>query len=212
MSSDAQPGNTKYIVLCLGLLIGFVVGFVMLLSSLPINEGVSGYDAYASKPAPRQQQRFDFYNYLPDAGRREPRAVAPEPAPAAATQELVVASVSPAAVTAPATRVVPANAQIVSPEYDRSGAQYAEVPANYTAQQSFFLQAGRFIEHQQAQAMRAQVLLLGLDAFIVTRVEADGATAHRVRVGPYFDQNLLTEAKKRLRRGGINYEIVRVTG
>ncbi len=211
MAADSQPGNTKYIVLCLGLLIGFVVGFVMLLSSLPINQGVSGYDAYASKPATVQQNSYDFYKYLPGAGERS--APVPDQDSVGNNTPLQMAAVTgtaPAAVE-PATRVVPANAQIVKTQ-DSNATQYAEVPANYTAQQSYFLQAGRFGQHQQAQAMRAQVLLLGLDAFIVTRVEADGATAHRVRVGPYFDQNLLTEAKKRLRRGGINYEIVRVTG
>jgi predicted RNA polymerase sigma factor len=33
-----------------------------------------------------------------------------------------------------------------------------------------------------------------------------------VRIGPFFDQGRLTNAKKRLRDGNIPYEIIRVTG
>ena len=100
---------------------------------------------------------------------------------------------------------------------DRANAQnltsgYTEVPANFKKSQSFYLQAGNFNDQANAEAMRAQVLLLGLEAFIVTREEADGTIRHRVRVGPYKDQNLLTEAKKRMRRGGVSYNVVRVTG
>ncbi len=210
MASKAESGNAKYIVLCLGLLIGFVVGFVLLLSSLPVNNNLADYDPYATEPVATQQNEFDFYNFLDG----QPSPAAPKPVPVPVVPPPDQDQPLPgqhsigqytASVPAPTTTVVPANAQIANPAF-------TEVPANYSAQQSYFLQAGRFIEHNEAQTMRAQVLMLGLDAFIVTRVEADGSTAHRVRVGPYFDQNILTEAKKRLRRGGINYEIIRVTG
>lgn len=192
--------SAKYVVLCLGLLIGFVIGFVLLLSYIPVRDGV---DAYATKVDTRDKQQFDFYKYLPGNARHEPPTdVRVQPHPVAKTkvpkEEIIV--------NKPITATVPANAQIV-----HQSPQYTEVPANYH-RESYYLQAGRFGHPQDAHALRAQVLLLGLDAFIVTRVEADGATAHRVRVGPYFDQNMLTEAKKRLQNGGIAYEIVRVTG
>lgn len=187
--------GTNSIILCLGLLIGFVVGFVLLLSNLPVDSGLTEYDAYESEPVAKKESRFDFYQLLPD------RALTPEPE--RIPEPKVTIAQAP---IEPATRVVPANAQIVKPVYQ-------EVQANFsTPQQSWFLQAGKYLRHEDAQTMRAQVLLLGLEAFIVTREEAEGITAHRVRVGPYYDQHLLTEAKKRLRRGGINYEIVRVTG
>jgi cell division protein FtsN len=74
------------------------------------------------------------------------------------------------------------------------------------------LQAGNFREPGDAERARAAVLLLGLEAFIVTRQDASGATGHRVRVGPFFDQNRLVEAKQRLRGANIRYDIIRVTG
>jgi len=199
MASAAKNENgflgTHSIILCLGLLVGFVVGFVLLLSNLPVDNGLTEFDAYESEPVAKKESKFDFYQLLPSRVQTPEPVRIPEP-------EVTIAQ----APIEPATRVVPANAQIVNPTYQ-------EVPANFAApQQSWFLQAGKYLRHQDAQTMRAQVLLLGLEAFIVTREEAEGITAHRVRVGPYYDQHLLTEAKKRLQRGGINYEIVRVTG
>ncbi|MBX2824995.1 MAG: SPOR domain-containing protein [Gammaproteobacteria bacterium] len=201
MSKETGAAGTQSIILCLGLLVGFVVGFVLLLSNLPVHDGMAEYDAYKSEPTKTVKNEFDFYQLLPD------QVQAPEPV---RQPEAVVAATR----IEPATRVVPANAQIINPSYANQPAPaYAEVPANYAEPtQSWFLQAGKYLRHEDAQTMRAQVLLLGLEAFIVTREEAEGITAHRVRVGPYYDQHLLTEAKKRLRRGGINYEIVRVTG
>jgi len=195
---EAESTTTKFIVLCLGLLIGFVVGFVLLLSSLPVDNGLADYDAYESNvDTASSAGRFDFYKLLPN------KVIRPDPVPVAVGEAAQPESIQPA------TRVVPANAQIVDPKYREVQAKFRD---NQTPAQRYFLQAGKFQQHEQAQSMRAQVLLLGLEAFIVTRQEADGSTAHRVRVGPYFDQNILTEAKKRLNRGGINYEIVRVTG
>lgn len=194
---ESDAAATKFIVLCLGLLIGFVVGFVLLLSSLPVENGLADYDAYSSDSETASSSQFDFYKLLPN------KVIRPDPPPVAVSKS------AQSDLIQPATRVVPANAQIVDPKYREVQAKYG---GEQGLDQRYFLQAGKFQNHEQAQSMRAQVLLLGLEAFIVTRQEADGSTAHRVRVGPYFDQNILTEAKKRLSRGGINYEIVRVTG
>lgn len=201
MSKETGAAGTQSIILCLGLLVGFVVGFVLLLSNLPVNDGMAEYDAYKSEPVVSTKNKFDFYELLPE--RIQPPEPVRQPETVVTAQKIE-----------PATRVVPANAQIINPTYTNQPAPaYAEVQANYAEPtQSWFLQAGKYLKHGDAQTMRAQVLLLGLEAFIVTREEAEGITAHRVRVGPYYDQHLLTEAKKRLRRGGINYEIVRVTG
>lgn len=199
-SSDSGKHNSTLIVLTLGLLIGFVAGFVLILSSLPVDNGLANFDVRQTEVDSAQSKKvFDFYDLLASrVDRPETQAQ-----PAASTRTPGRQRVAP---HDPGTRVVPANAQII-----RTG--YQELPANFDGvQQSYFLQAGRFNRYDEARSMRAQVLLLGLEAFIVTREEADGSTAHRVRVGPYYDEHLLTEAKKRLKRGSINYEIVRVTG
>jgi len=89
---------------------------------------------------------------------------------------------------------------------------YAEIPASSIGQESYYLQAGSYRGVDDAERARAALLLLGFEAFIVKRQDAAGVIGHRVRIGPFFDQNRLTDAKKRLRRGNVTYDIIRVTG
>ena len=217
MATSSEPFGHKFLVMLLGLLIGFVIGFVVLLSRLPVDDSLANFQARESfrLPAARVQEKEDykFYEVLPNQIEKPPRVdvrqqeVQP-PEIKVVERKPVVAPSSPGVNTrtiTPATRTVPANAQ------NLGGDGYTEVPASYKKNQSYFLQAGSFSDVQSAEAMRAQVLLLGLQAFVVQREEPGGGIRHRVRVGPYQALDLLTEAKKRLKRGGIRYEIVRVT-
>ncbi len=73
---------------------------------------------------------------------------------------------------------------------------------------SYFLQVGSFQEAEQADRMKAQVLLLGLDVDIQT-VTVNGERWHRVRIGPYADQAKLGAAQRRLRENDIDYLVLR---
>lgn len=217
----AEPASVKYLVLALGLLVGFVIGFVMLLASLPVDDALVSYTAREAQTRitgnseNSGKAEYKFYEILPQkvvpaASRRDPGT-----AEVVDTANVVSASVEKPATTkvvvpapgnrviTPATRVVPANAQNL-------GHGYTEVPANYKSL-SYYLQAGKYQTPEQAHEMRARILLLGLQPFIVTREEPGGKIRHRVRVGPYQDPDLLTEAKRRLHRGNIHYEVVKVT-
>ncbi len=222
MASSSEPFGHKFLVMLLGLLIGFVIGFVVLLSRLPVDDSLANLQAREALRLPaalvqKKEEDYKFYEVLPNQIEQPPlRVEATEPAvsrPEIKVVERRADIVVPAnalpvnnRTITPATRPVPANAQ------NLGGGGYTEVPASYKQNQSYFLQAGSFSDIQSAQAMRAQVLLLGLQAFVVEREEPGGGIRHRVRVGPYQALDLLTEAKKRLKRGGIRYEIVRVTG
>ena len=111
----------------------------------------------------------------------------------------------------PATRVVPAGAQRLD-RRSLAAENYRQIPTSALGQESYYLQAGNFREPGEAERARAVVLLLGLDAFIVTRRGSDGTTGHRVRIGPFFDSARLAEAKQKLSDGNIDYELIRVTG
>lgn len=207
-----EPASQKFLVLVLGLLVGFVIGFVLLLSRLPVDDSRAGLKARETIAEPRRAERFSFYDLLP--AQSEPsvvRSTARQSAPVVQIVEREPPAFKPEASTnrtiAPATRTVPPNAQNLS---DR----YRVVEANYSdaGSRSYFLQVGNFGSNAEAQSMRAQVTLLGLQAFVVEREEPGGLVRHRVRVGPFTELGLLTEAKKRLKRGDIRYEIVRVTG
>jgi len=198
-SESDSAGNSRYFILALGLLVGFVIGFVMLLSRLPVDSSLSDYQPTQVLGYENQgNQNYDFYTVLPDQ----------------ADGNLPVQEVAPlqrAAVIKPATRVVPGNAQNTQVR-NLAAETYAEIPASSIGQESYYLQAGSYNAATDAERMRAAVLMLGFEAFIVKRQDASGSVGHRVRIGPFFDQTRLTEAKKRLRRGNVPYDIIRVTG
>jgi len=196
-----EPANTRFFVLALGLLVGVVIGFVMLLARLPVDSALADFGTADSSGETRPADGFEFYTVLAERRAADPVYAATAPVEPAA----------PAVVIPPATRVVPGSVQSFNGRA-LAAESYAEIPASSLGQESYFLQAGNFRAPDDAERARAAVLLLGLDAFIVTRQDSTGATGHRVRIGPFFDQGRLTEVKKRLRAARINYEIIRVTG
>lgn len=71
-----------------------------------------------------------------------------------------------------------------------------------TAATPYVLQAGAFQASGDAEAVKARVALLGLNA----RVESasiNGKTMYRVRMGPYATASELAEAKSKLSNGGL---------
>lgn len=69
--------------------------------------------------------------------------------------------------------------------------------------ESYFLQAGSFRNLADADALKANLALLGVEAKIQS-VSAGGDTWHRVRLGPYGDLNQLDQVRARLRQNNIN--------
>ena len=203
-----EKGNTRVFVLALGLLVGFVIGFVILLANLPVDTTLSDVEvARANSPAAIEKRNdFEFYTMLADSADR-PAEVTTRPESTGSVIEVK----APERVIVPATRVVPGSAQNLN-RRNVASEVYAEIPAANYGQESYFLQTGNYRDAAEAERRRAQVLLLGLDAFIVTREEPNGGVGHRVRVGPFVDQSRMVDAKKRLRQGKVLYDIIRVTG
>lgn len=205
-----EKGNTRVFVLALGLLVGFVIGFVILLANLPVDTTLSDAEiARANSPAAVEKRKdFQFYTLLSESANR-PAAVTTRPE--STTGNAVEVKAPEARVITPATRVVRGDAQNLN-RRNVASEVYAEIPAANYGQESYFLQTGNYRDAAEAERRRAEVLLLGLEAFIVTREEATGGVGHRVRVGPFVDQGRMIDAKKRLRRGKVQYDIIRVTG
>lgn len=199
-SNSGEASNSRYFVLALGLLVGFVIGFVMLLARLPVDSSLSDYhptQVFGKDIA--ANDNYEFYSVLPEQVNENLPVVTD------------VSSARQQRVIQPATRIVAGNMQNTQ-RRNLAAETYAEIPASSIGQESYYLQAGSYLAADDAERMRASVLMLGFEAFIVKRQDAAGAVGHRVRIGPFFDQGRLTEAKKRLRRGNVSYEIVRVTG
>lgn len=103
--------------------------------------------------------------------------------------------------------------QVSTPRQVATPAPPAEAPAPPPAaaagkQGTYYLQAGAFRAESDAEAMRARVLMLGLNA----RVEAatvNGTTLHRVRVGPFKGLDDMNQARSRLGSEKIETSVVR---
>jgi cell division protein FtsN len=74
---------------------------------------------------------------------------------------------------------------------------------------TYFVQAGAFRSLTEADAHRAKLSLMGLDAKISEREQA-GRLVYRVRLGPYDDKEVAENAKARLDKNGIETALVRV--
>jgi cell division protein FtsN len=82
----------------------------------------------------------------------------------------------------------------------------AAAPADAGAR--LMLQTGAFKSAQDADAMRARLALLGLDAR-VTQVQQEGATVlYRVRIGPYRELDDLSGIRRTLSENGIEAQLV----
>lgn len=68
----------------------------------------------------------------------------------------------------------------------------------------YFLQAGSFRQRSEADRVRAQIILMGLDARLEDAKLANGEVWHRVQVGPFTDQSRLAQAERTLSGNGFS--------
>jgi cell division protein FtsN len=74
---------------------------------------------------------------------------------------------------------------------------------------SYFVQAGAFRTAEDAEAQRAKLGLMGINAKVTEREQA-GRTVWRVRVGPYQNKGDADKTKERLDGSGFETALVRV--
>jgi len=73
----------------------------------------------------------------------------------------------------------------------------------------YFVQAGAFRSNDDAEAQRAKLSLMGVDAKVTEREQA-GRTVYRVRAGPFNKKDDADRLKERLDSGGLETALVRV--
>jgi cell division septation protein DedD len=106
----------------------------------------------------------------------------------------------------------PAQAVTPAPIEDKSapapGAALPSVASAADGGARLMLQTGAFKSAQDADAMRARLALLGLDAR-VSQVTQEGATVlYRVRIGPYRELDDLSGIRRTLSENGIEAQVV----
>ncbi len=72
----------------------------------------------------------------------------------------------------------------------------------------YFLQIGAYKDNADAESARAKLALVGVEAS-VTEKSGDGATLHRVRVGPFDSVETMNKMRSKLSENGVDAAIVR---
>ncbi|MBK9243465.1 MAG: SPOR domain-containing protein [Burkholderiales bacterium] len=179
-----------------GMLLGFVFGLVV---GLAIAVAVALFISNAPLPFVTKVRPPSANQALPADGKLpDPNAnlnLAPPPPP----PQPPAAGKPPAAAVAPPGK---AEAAAVAP----GGAVKQEAMAEGSR---FLLQAGAFKSAEDADGMRAQLALMGLDARIFP-IEQGGQTLYRVRLGPYGQLDDVNRVRKLLADNGIEGQLVRL--
>ena len=100
------------------------------------------------------------------------------------------------------------NFEVVVPE--REAAVRRDLPiAPVEKAGSYVLQVGSYREFKEADRVRAQLALQGIESK-VQRVSVDNDTWHRVRIGPITDLTELNRIRDRLREADMDLLLIRV--
>ncbi len=160
----------------------------------------TGPKAGAQDAGDRERQ-YDFYTVLPgqEVAMSDAELAASARAEEARRQQQAAAAASEdAALPAPVAETPVA----ATPAPEPAPATPAAPAAGQDSQARYILQAGAFGASGDAEAVKARIALLGLNA----RVESasiNGKTVYRVRMGPYGTATELAAAKDKLANGGL---------
>lgn len=138
-----------------------------------------------------ERPRFDFYTLLPELEVAVPEQAPSSPPPAPSRNESRPDPVQPA------------------PDPGREPAARPEQPA--AEGERFLIQAGAFQQAPQADRMRANLAMLGIEAHI-QKVRVNNDTWHRVRIGPFDDRKNLERMRRRLAEHRIQTVTVTLPG
>jgi cell division protein FtsN len=210
-----------------GTLTGFVVG---LLVGLGLALSVAVYvtrvpvpfvdRGVTRKPAEDAAEAERNKGWNPNAGlvSKPP----PLPAPAAPESPTATDSATPkdGTSTAPikADAAKPADGAATKPEADplgdlmkaKVGGAADPAPAAAGADPfTYFIQAGAFKSPEEAQAQKARLAMLGMDASVTEREQA-GRVVYRVRMGPFAQKTMADATREQLEVNGVEAALVRV--
>ncbi|MCU4121688.1 SPOR domain-containing protein [Variovorax sp. N23] len=220
-----QRGNTV-IGLIIGIVLGLGValGIAVYVTKVPIPFMNKTQRGGAEQDEAEARKNKDWNPNAPLAGKAPVRTAPEQPAsvgplnPAAPATGPVPAVVTPDARSAAARARPDANPPAASsdPLGDLARARAGTTaPATTTAAADgtdpfvYFVQAGAFRSNDDAEAQRAKLSLMGVEARVTEREQA-GRTVYRVRAGPFNKKDDADRLKSRLDSGGLESNLVRV--
>lgn len=203
---------------------GFALGLVVgLLAGLAVALGVALYvtkvpvpfmdrvpQRSAEQDATEQKRNKDWEPNAPLASK--------VPRPGISASGVVAAAASAASAPVAAAEVPAAPVPPRDPAALLAGAALPVPPPGMAAAPTptkagvdpyvYFVQAGAFQRPEDAEAQRARLAILGLEARVVER-DQSGRTIHRVRVGPYDKMGEAEGTRDRLVAAGIEARLMR---
>lgn len=96
--------------------------------------------------------------------------------------------------------------EVQAPEVD----VYRSTPRDAEPDHRFLLQAGSFRDADDAERMRAQLILNGFPNVHTSQVSGENGTWYRVRTGPFDDRSSLNRAQDQLVRLRISPMVIRL--
>jgi len=236
MNKHTQRGGT-IIGLILGVVIGLgaalAVAVYVTKVPVPFTTGKTQVNG-ADHDAAESQRNKDWDPNTPLQGKNPVRPVAPAASAAAESDAVVpppvaapIPAVAPAAAEPkPAAKPEPkpeakpaAAASSTDPLGDlakakaKAAAAVATTPTPALAPAAepfeYFVQAGAYRTQEDADAQRAKLAMLGMEARVTER-EQSGRTVFRVRMGPYPKRDDAERAKDKLESAGNETTLVRV--
>lgn len=229
-----QGGNT-FIGLIIGIVIGLgaALGIAVYVTKVPIPFVSKTQRNTAEQDEAEARRNKDWDPNAPLAGKAgAAKPPAPPAAPAGSTggntASGTIAGVTPSTsppvpVVVPPTKGKGAAPAGVSPDSEdpigdlarsRAGAGGTNVAsaapsANTPDPFIYFVQAGAYRSTEDAEAQRAKLSLMGVEAKVTEREQA-GRTVYRVRAGPFSKKDDADRLKERLDGSGLETALVRV--
>jgi cell division protein FtsN len=214
-----QRGNV-----IVGIIIGVVIGLAAALAvavyvtKVPVPFLIKGPSRSAEQDAAESRKNQNWDPNAPLYGKNPAKPLPPAPGipavPPAATAKAPEAAASAAPrqkEETPVARDKPPEAPAVAgrpPPADPLG-DLAAARAGGSDPFLYFVQAGAFRSPDDAEAQRAKLSLMGIDAKVSER-EQSGRQVWRVRVGPFERKDDADRQKDKLDAGGFETALVRV--
>jgi cell division protein FtsN len=198
-----------------GTFLGFILGLVL---GLGVALGVAIYVTKVPTPfSNKNQPRTNAQDVQETEKNKDwnPNSVLQPKAPA---EQPVAPNANPPAADTPAAaadtaKPVPRPAVTADPLGDlaktKSGLSTPATPPDATDPFDYLVQAGAYRTSADADAQKAKLAMLGLDAKVSERDQA-GRVVYRVRMGPFNDKNTAERIRTQLEANGIENTLVRV--
>jgi cell division protein FtsN len=194
-----------------GIIIGVVLGLAAALAvavyvtKVPVPFLNRGQNRTAEQDAAEVRKNRDWDPNAPLYGKNPAKPL--PPAPGVIPAPPVATIPAPPVATAPAASAPKAAAKAPADPLGELASARTSGPG--TDPFFYFVQAGAFRTPEDAEAQRAKLSLMGIEAKVTER-EQSGRQVFRVRVGPFDKKEEADRQKEKLESGGVETALVRV--